>query len=81
MCSRHAHAMLTPPEKYEKFNAGARPMRMREYTTMNNNENYSKNKQIDLLPDVFLSKTSVPFLKILDRNGKCTAAIFSAIVG
>ena len=29
--------MLTPPEKYEKFNVGARPMRMRECTTMNSN--------------------------------------------
>ena len=33
--------MLTPPEKYEKFNVGARPMRMREYTTMNNKYIYS----------------------------------------
>ena len=29
--------VLTPPAKYEKFIVGSQPMRMREYTTMNNN--------------------------------------------
>ena len=29
--------VLTPPAKYEKFIVGSQPMRMREYTAMNNN--------------------------------------------
>ena len=29
--------VLTPPQKYGKFNVGSRPMRIREYTAMNNN--------------------------------------------
>ena len=32
--------VLTPPAKYEKFIVGSQPMRMREYTTMNNNKVY-----------------------------------------
>ena len=32
--------VLTPPAKYEKFIVGFQPMRMREYTTMNNNRIY-----------------------------------------
>ena len=32
MCSRHAHATT----EYGKFIVGPRPMRMREYTAMNN---------------------------------------------
>ena len=32
----------TPPQKYGKFNAGSRPIRIREYTTMNNNATYLK---------------------------------------
>ena len=32
--------VLTPPAKYEKFIVGSQPMRMREYTTMNNNSIY-----------------------------------------
>ena len=32
--------VLTPPAKYEKFIVGSQPMRMREYTTMNNNRIY-----------------------------------------
>ena len=43
--------MLTPPEKYEKFNVGARPMRMREYTTMNNNK--------QLLDEVYCDMTII----------------------
>ena len=34
--------VLTPPAKYEKFIVGSQPMRMREYTTMNNNHIYSE---------------------------------------
>ena len=33
--------VLTPRQKYGKFNVGSRPMRVREYTTMNNNYNYA----------------------------------------
>ena len=33
--------MLTPPAKYEKFIVGSQPMRMREYTAMNNNTKYA----------------------------------------
>ena len=32
--------VLTPLAKYEKFIVGSQPMRMREYTTMNNNAYY-----------------------------------------
>ena len=32
--------MLDSREKYGKFNVGSRPMRIREYTAMNNNYNY-----------------------------------------
>ena len=38
--------VLTPPAKYEKFIVGSQPMRMREYTTMNNNK--------QLLDEVFV---------------------------
>ena len=45
MCSRHAHATT----EYGKFIVGSRPMRMREYTAMNNNKKYFHMISSDLL--------------------------------
>ena len=38
--------VLTPPATYEKFIVGSQPMRMREYTAVNNNIVYYAEKKI-----------------------------------
>ena len=38
--------VLRPPEKYEKFIVGSQPIRMREYTAMNNSFEYPAQPQL-----------------------------------
>ena len=62
--------VLTPPAKYEEFIVGSQPMRMREYTAMNNNTSYVLVRQpVRMLENHYSSKKYTNYSACRRRGG------------